>query len=138
MRHSDAILNMALKVFILSFHSMPLNVIILSSLSASSTSFYTLSLGSLNRIFWITHFQSIYNGSVSLPDFRNTSLVSSMFFLCAKWNTFFVRISLPIYHSFMVCAPFFWRFSPFSFLTKIPKIFFPLSVKEKNTMKQQK
>ena len=46
MRHSDAILNMTLKVFILSFHSMPLNVITLLSLSANSTSFFTLSLGS--------------------------------------------------------------------------------------------
>ena len=73
--------------------------IILPSLSANSASFFTLSLWPLNGIFWITQFHSIYNGSDSLHSFLETSLVSLIFSLCVKWNTFFIRTSLPLYHS---------------------------------------
>ena len=63
------------------------------------------------------------------------------YFLCVKWNTFFTRISLPLYHSFIqewLVPAFFENFllPPFCSLTKNPKILFPPPVKEKNTMKQ--
>ena len=63
------------------------------------------------------------------------------YFLCVKWNTFFTRISLPLYHSFIqewIVPAFFKNFllPPFCSLTKNPKILFPPPVKEKNTMKQ--
>ena len=57
---------------------------------------FKMSLWPLNGIFWITRFQSIYSGRDSLPSFLNTSLVSSIFSLRAKWNTFFIRISLSL------------------------------------------
>ena len=102
MSHSGAILSMVLKVSQSSFPSFDsLCAMILPSFSASSASFFTLSLWPLNGIFWITQFHSIYNGSDSLPGFFNTSLVSSILYLYVKWNTFFIRISLPLYHSFI-------------------------------------
>ena len=72
------------------FYSLfPFWAIILPSLSANSAPFFTLFLWPLNGIFGITQFHSIYNGSDSLPGFLNTSLVSSIFALCVKWNTLY-------------------------------------------------
>ena len=119
------------------FYSLlPLYAIILPSLSANSVSFLTLSLGPLNRIFWNTQLYSIYGGSDSLPGFPNTSLVFSIFSLCVKSNTFFIRISLPLYHSFIVRPPFLWKFSTFCSFPKIQKSCFVPQLRKKYTMKQ--
>ena len=110
-----------------------LYAIILQSFSANSASFFTLSLWPLNAIFWITQFRSIYNGSNGLPGFLNTSMISPIFTLCVKWNTFFISISLPLSHSLIYewfVPPSFENF-PLFFLTKNPKILLSLPVKEK-------
>ena len=139
MSHSGAILSMVLKICHGSFPSFDsLCAIILPSLSANSASFFTLSLWPLNGIFWITQFHNTYNGSDSLPGFFNTSLVSSILYLYVKWNTFFIRISLPLYHSFIqgwFASPSFENF-PLSVLSQKSKNLVPLPVKEKSTMKQ--
>ena len=64
---------------------------ILPSLSTNSASVFTLSLWPLNGIFWIVQFHSIYNESNSLPSFRNTSLVSSIFSLFVKGGSRLVQ-----------------------------------------------
>ena len=74
----------------------------------------------------------------SLPSFFNAILVSSIFSLSFEWNTFFIRLSLPLCLSFtqgwFTLLPL--KISPFIFSHQTPKILFPLPVKEKNTMKQ--
>ena len=55
-----------------------------------------------------------------------------------KWNTFFIRISLPLYHSFIqewFTLPFLRKFLPVCSPTKNSRIWFPPLVKEKSTMK---
>ena len=103
--------------FLLRFYA-----IMLPSLSANSASLFTLFLWPLNRIFSITQFHSIYNGSGSLPSFLNTLLVSSIFPLCGQWNTFFHRISLPLYHSFIQGCFFLPSFENFPIFVLSPKI----------------
>ena len=71
------------------------------SLSANSASFPAMSLWPLNGIFWSKQFHSIHNGNDSPTGFLNASLFFSIFSLCVKSNTFFIRISLPLYHSFI-------------------------------------
>ena len=65
---------------------------------------------------------SIMGVTVSLICF-NTSLASSIFFLCAKRSTFFISISLTLYHSFIQG----WFVTHPSF----GNILFPPPVKEK-------
>ena len=105
-----------------------LYTIILQSHSASSASYFTMFLWPLNRIFWITQFHSIYNRSYSLSSFLNTSLFFSIFSLCVIWNSFFVSIFLPLYHSFiqgLFVPPSFENFPLFCSLTKNQEFFFP-------------
>ena len=71
------------------------------SLFCNSKLFLALSLWPLNGIFWGTQFHSIYNGSDSFPGFFDTSLVFSIFSLCVKVNTHFIRTFLPLYYSFI-------------------------------------
>ena len=99
--------------------------IVLPSLSAISASFLTLSLWPLNGIFWIKQFHSIFNGSDSVLSFLNTSLVSSVFSLFVKWNTFFIRIFLPL------CQSLIQRWFVPPFFENFLKILFLLPVKEK-------
>ena len=113
MRHSGFILRVSEGFYSL----LSLYAITLPWLSANSASFFTLSLWPLNGIFWIKQFHGIYNGSENLPSFLNTSLVSSIFSLCVKRNTFLIRIFLPLCHSFIQ-----WWFAPL-FLWKFPKNF---------------
>ena len=111
----------------------------LPPLPANSASFFTLSQWPFNEIFWITQFHSIYNGSESLSGFLITSLVSSILYLYVKWSTFFIRISLPLYHSFIqgwFVPPSFENFPLFVLSPKIKKNLISYAVKEENIMKQ--
>ena len=126
MRHSGVILKVSEGFYSL----LSLYAIILPWLSANSASFFTLSLWPLNGIFWIKQFHGIYNGSENLPSFLNTSLVSSIFSLCVKRNTFLIRIFLPLYHSFIQ-----WWFAP-PLTLKISKKFCFCHQFRKKAMKQ--
>ena len=101
----------------------------------------------LNRIFWGTHFHSIYNGSDSFTGFLVISLVSLIFSSCVKWNTFFITTFLPLHNSFIqgwfTPSPSFENLPLLFSFTKNPKILFAPPFNEKTQwkatyMKQQK
>ena len=140
MRHSGTFLEHGFQGF---YPLLGLYATILQSLSGNSALF-----------FWhypCDHLMNYFESHSFVVSIMG--LIVSLVFLilpwlpqCFKWNTFFISISLPLFHSFIqgwfVLLSFEKFFSLF-FLIKNPKILFPLPVKEKTQwnrlyMKKQK
>ena len=88
--------------------------------------------------YFETKFQTIYNGTDSLPGFLNTSLVFSIFFYVLNETLFLLGppYLCTIFSFKDGSSPLTLKMSPFWFPTKNPKILFAPAVKEKSTVKQ--
>ena len=98
MRHSGAILDMVINVSIPSFNSMPWCYGHFLSILHNFLNYPC----NLSMEYFESHsFTVSILGVIASLVFLIVPWFPQYFSLCVKWNTFFIRISLPLFHGFI-------------------------------------